>query len=456
MKIKGLLVMLIMLMVTSACSGNNGGSLPVGGESGGTDKPQAQAGNKKTVVIAVQGSNPFLEAAAEQFEQEHDDIDIEIKSYMAMPEASGGGMSAAISQADIEKYVQTVTTQIMAGKGSDLILMENLPLSKLVEKKVLVNLYDWMEKDSSFARSDYYENVFKAAQDGDGLYALPIAVNIDVIQGRADLLEKAGIEIDEGTWTWEQFKAISKKAKEQIGQEYYAFINVFPLNLLISYMEDNYAELVQPNGKVNFDSDLFREMMRQIKSMYDENVLQAEFTYDYDKAIFSQMTLSSPEETMRLMSADKYQFFKGPTSKGESSGIPYRSWVNLGLNSKSKVQQEAWAFLKFLLSEQIQQSPALSGFPVNKKIAEKRLDDAAAKLASGQLEYAFDAVEPAAAKKKAEEVKKLLEHTGAKLSLDFKVQSIAIEEFNAYMSGQKSAEEVSKLIQNRVTTYLNE
>lgn len=156
------------------------------------------------------------------------------------------------------------------------------------------------------------------------------------------------------------------------------------------------------------------------------------------------------------MSAAKNQFFKGPTSKGQSSGIPYRSWFNLGLNSKSKVQQEAWAFMKFLLSEQIQQSPELSGFPVNKKMAEKRIDDAADKLAGGQLEHAFDAVEPAAAKEKAEEIKKLLEHTGVKLSLDFKVQSIAIEEFNAYMSGQKSAEEVSKLIQNRVTTYLNE
>jgi multiple sugar transport system substrate-binding protein len=31
-----------------------------------------------------------------------------------------------------------------------------------------------------------------------------------------------------------------------------------------------------------------------------------------------------------------------------------------------------------------------------------------------------------------------------------------MEEFEAFMNGQKTAEEVSKLIQNRVTTYLNE
>ncbi|QNK55019.1 ABC transporter substrate-binding protein [Paenibacillus sp. PAMC21692] len=453
-KVKGLFVLLALTLLLAACSGGNGGSLDSG--VGGDDQAADFTGDKKTVVIAVQGSNPFLEAAARQFEQEHTDIKIEIKSYMAIPEAVGDGMTAAISQADIEKYVQTVTTQIMAGKSSDLILMENLPQNKLVEKNVIVNLYDLMERDPEFAKDDYYQNVFKAAQDGDGLYAMPFAVNLDVIQGRTDLLKNANIDIDDRTWTWEQFKDISKQAKEQLGQDYFAFINVFPLNLLISYMEDNYDELVLPDGTANFDSEYFREMMRQIKSMYDENVLQAEFTYDYDKAIFSQSVFSNPETAMPFMARPTLQFFKSPTTKGESNGIPFRSWFNLGLNSKSKVRQEAWEFMKYLLSEEIQQSPELSGFPVNKKVAEMRIDEAASRLTNGNLEPGLEAVDPAAAQAIAKEMKTLLENTGIKLNVDFKVQSIAIEEFNAYMSGQKSAEAVSKLIQNRVMTYLNE
>ncbi|WP_285860080.1 MULTISPECIES: hypothetical protein [Paenibacillus] len=39
---------------------------------------------------------------------------------------------------------------------------------------------------------------------------------------------------------------------------------------------------------------------------------------------------------------------------------------------------------------------------------------------------------------------------------DLKISSFALEELRTYMSGQKSAEEVSSLIQNRVMTYLNE
>lgn len=37
-----------------------------------------------------------------------------------------------------------------------------------------------------------------------------------------------------------------------------------------------------------------------------------------------------------------------------------------------------------------------------------------------------------------------------------KIQSIISEEVKAFFSGQKSAEDVAKLIQNRVMTYLNE
>ncbi|MCQ6557081.1 ABC transporter substrate-binding protein [Paenibacillus mendelii] len=452
MKLKGIVTIMAFVLLLTACSGNNA-ALPAADGSGIPDTP---SDGKKTVVVAVQGSNKFLEDAAKRFEEAHSDIDIEIKSYMALPEADGNGMTAAISLTDIEKYVQTVTTQIMAGKGSDLIVMQNLPQSKFVEKNILVNLYDLMDKDSAFNKSDYYANILRTAQDGEGLYAMPFSVILEVIQGRIDLLEKGKIEIDDDTWTWEQFKAIAKKLKEQEGPDYYAFINLFPVNLLSSYIEDNYTELVQPHGKANFDSDAFREMMRQIKSMYDEHVLQAEFTYDYDKALFSLGSFTSPEEALRLMTMPRNKIFKSPTAKGESKGIPYRSSMNLGMNSKSKVQQEAWEFMKFLLSEEMQRSPELLGFPVNKNVTVKRIEEAAAKLAKGDSEYAPFVPDSTTIQAKAAEIKEMMEKAGVKLDMDFKVMTIAMAEFDTYMSGQKQAEEVSKLIQNRVMTYLNE
>ncbi|WP_018759400.1 hypothetical protein [Paenibacillus terrigena] len=50
----------------------------------------------------------------------------------------------------------------------------------------------------------------------------------------------------------------------------------------------------------------------------------------------------------------------------------------------------------------------------------------------------------------------ILDAAHPNFSIDKNIESIVQEEFESYMSGQKSVDEVSKLIQNRVMTYLNE
>ena len=59
-------------------------------------------------------------------------------------------------------------------------------------------------------------------------------------------------------------------------------------------------------------------------------------------------------------------------------------------------------------------------------------------------------------KKRIEEVEKLISETNFRRSSDMKVITIVMEEFSTFMNGQRSADEVSKLIQNRAKTYLNE
>ncbi|WP_214626568.1 ABC transporter substrate-binding protein [Paenibacillus agaridevorans] len=415
-----ILIVIVVLMLT-ACSGNKEGQE---GDS---------KGGKKNVSIAVMSSGRFLETAVQKFEALQPDIHIEIKEFLAMPK-SENGMSPPISQADMEKFIQTVTTQAISGKATDLILMNDLPEDKFIGKNLLVDLNEMMTKDSSFDRGKYYQNILKASQSGDGLYVMPVAFALDLIQGNTELLKKANIEIDDKTWTWDQVKEISKKLKEEAGPEYVTFINLFSNQLLYDYIESNYSQLVQ-HGKANFDSDLFRDMMQQVKSLYDDGILKEEFSYDYDKALLSLGGFSSPE----LASNPKSAFFQKPTVHGDGQGGSFKTYFKLGMNSKSKVQQEAWEFIKFLLSDEMQASPDLTGIPLNKSVVDKKFKE----LGSSDNEQ-------------IESVRKLLEEAGKKSDSDFKVTSIAMEEFAAYMSGQKSAEEVSKLIQNRVTTYLNE
>ncbi len=452
MKKLGFFVMLSIMLLTSACSGN-GGDVPRNESTG--DANRLTEGGKKTVVVSVLQNNRFLETAVRLFEEKHKDIQIEIKEYKASEGTESGMAREALSLADIEKYVQSVTTQVISGKGSDLILMNNLPQDKFVDKKLLVDLNDLIASDSSFDQNALYTNILKAAQDGDGLYVMPLSFSLETVQGNTRILEKENITVDRHEpWSWSEFRDVAKKLKQQADSEGYYNLGMSPL--LYDYVEENYTELVS-QGQANFDSDLFRNMMKEIKSIYDEGLFSEGFTADSSKAVFQMVGIFNPRAA--LMMPSDFEYYQKPSVSGNQEGIPYKAIDSLGINSKSDVQPEAWAFIKFLLSDEMQASPDLFGLPMNQAATDVKLNEALQLIESGTLdlpipEDMLPTIETM--EKRMEEIKKLTSEAGTRRSSDMKVLTIAMEEFESYLSGQKSAEEVSKLIQNRVTTYLNE
>jgi len=467
-------MILSIMMLLSACSGSGGGVAPsapsgnggsvapneAGGDWGGVssnapggDSKGVTEGGKKTVVVSVLRNNRFLENAVRLFEEKHKDIHIEIKEYKA---SEGTGQSGqAMEAADLEKYVQSVTTQVISGKASDLILMNNLPQDKFVANKLLVNLNDLMAKDSSFDRNALYANILKASQDGGGLYVMPLSFSLETVQGNTELLKKANISVDKNKpWSWSQYKDIAKKMKQQGESE--GYYNLIMSPLLYDYIEENYTELVG-QGKPNFDTDLFRNMMKEIKSIYDEGLLSEGFTSDPGKAVFQMVGIFSPMAALTMPS--DFEYYQKPSASGKKEGIPFKSMDSLGINSKSVVQPEAWEFIKFLLSDEMQASPDLFGLPMNKGSVDKKLNEVLKQMENGTLELPIPKdmlPDSETTKKRITEVQKLISVADARRSSDMKVLTIAMEEFESFKNGQKSAEEVSKLIQNRVTTYLNE
>ncbi|WP_195574118.1 ABC transporter substrate-binding protein [Paenibacillus sp. 1001270B_150601_E10] len=446
MKKKLSFILLTVFLLLSACSTGNSNSASEDGE--------APSGGQVDITVSVMRKMPFLETAARKFHEKHPNVNIHFKENIAVTEVEGeGGMMAAVSTLDIEKYIQTVTTEILAGKASDMILMDSLPQDKLVQKNALVNLYDWMEKDVTFDKSQYYGNIMKAAQDSEGLYGLPLSFYLEgMISGNEKLLKEANITIDDEHWTWDQFKDIAKKLREVTGEDTEVLSNAFPGVLLSDFIEGNYAKLVS-NNQANFDSELFRGMMNQIKAMFDEGILTENFSYDQNAALFTQGGYTEPETAIQDMLREDAVFYKKPTYDGQSNGISYRSGLTLAINSKSKFQKEAWEFLKFLLSDEMQASTELGGYPINKAQAAAKLE---ATRKSVEKEQGIDDKKSKALDEGIKQLNEMLGQAGTKATSDMKVIMTAMNEFQAFISGQKSAEDVSKLIQNKVNTYLNE
>ncbi|UQZ81266.1 Putative ABC transporter substrate-binding protein YesO [Paenibacillus konkukensis] len=440
-----------MLAVTvTACTG--GSESNKGGAAVAAD-------GKKIVTVSVLQADKFLKLAEQQYERSHPDIDIQIKEYQAAPDGGNTSMKLGMDSASFEKYVNSVNTEVLSGKGADLISLQNLPVSKYAGKKLLADLNEMMANDKAFDINQYYGNILNSTKQDGGLYAMPLSFSLNTLLGDAAAIRAAGVPIDDRQWTWDKFAEIAKQlTRDSDGDgtpDKYVMTNNPPESLLVNVLGDHYGKYVDPaKGEARFDSKEFMDLMKQIKQMYDDGLLSDEAT-SWGNQFFSPWSVNSLENFV-LYPKSVYDDGKVYRKPGTDQGITFLSRMMFGINAKSGVKPEAWDFLKFLLSEDMQSSPDLNGFPLHRAVAEKQLGELQEKLKQGAIKLLNGAVPKPLTDEELQSVREMIAEANSFTQSDAKVNSIVGEESKSYFAGQKSAEETAKLIQNRVTTYLNE
>lgn len=440
MRKSGVLGLIIAFMLTlSACAGGQAGE-------GKQEGKQGQDG-KKIVVLSVFGADPVYSQAEKMYEAKHPDMDIQIKEY-SQEEGSN-------PEGDLEKYVNTTNTELLSGKGADLIALDvsGLSIGKYVDKQALVNLSELMKQDPAFDSNSYEMNILDGAKMGGGLYSLPLRFFLDSLMGDAKAIKQSGVTFDDSTWTWGEFTTVGKRLAASGGHTY-SMGNTPPEQMLNNLFVDNYNRIIHEEKRhASFDADAFVGLMEQVKTMYtDKVVTDAEVNAgDY---FFAPALILSPEDYFvgPAMFYEQGKIYHKPLTAGQQVGGTFVMHKNLGMNRNSKVQPEAWDFMKFLLSEEIQTMPVLQGFSINKNVNEKTFKDLEDK---GTIESPMGSAIPVQ-KADIEVLKQLMNNAITPQQNDSKIQSIIEEEAKAYYSGQKSAQAVADLVAIRVTTYLNE
>ncbi|GKU77355.1 ABC transporter substrate-binding protein [Paenibacillus sp. L3-i20] len=480
MKQSIVVLMVIVMVIVTACSnssnGNGGPDTPTEGKentSAGTDgsgTTPAKDGSdgkqnnteKKTIVVSTFVQERFLLAAKKKYEEKYPHITIDV-DYVEFTDANGEAMR--------EKYRKTIGTAMLSGKGPDLLEMDQLPTENYVNKKLLANLGDMMDKDDTFHKDDYFTNIFEGIKVNGGIYGMPMKVFLYGLKGNETIIENSNVKVDDKNWDWSQFANVTKEISKTVdGGTSGLFVNINSADFKISefvsqFVNDQYATFVdQESGKANFESPAFIDLLKEVKRLVDEKVIDREAK----KYIFSNTIIMSPPDYVIEMKQsqfieDKYKFksklYLKPNGSGKEAGGQFRTFQTIGINAKSKVKEEAWHFLKFLMSEELTNEVNGWGFPINKKsyalAAEKILKEG--KVESPQPIGPLKGVIYDITQEDIDELEKMLNN--AKYPVQFKeskINEIITEESYAYLTGQKSPEEVAKLIQNRVTTVLNE
>lgn len=401
------------------------------------------------------------------------------------PETEVPGYGAA--QADI---ADQILLSMKSGNGPD-ILLNCGEFSQFNSEKILLDLNPYMDGATGINRADYYDNIFRAFEVDGKLYQLPINVQVDGFLGNPDLL--SGVS----GWTISDFDAEMGNNKN----------GAYPLlggsNILAMYWnEEGNVGITEPLGMLNallahdfhhyvnysncscsFDSDDFRTLL-EIAAKYGGCVDQGGLMDIYDK--YDDMSDTDPcakamqdgisaltileFSNLTYFSATSYvcggaPLYLGWPTSGQS-GLGAKACVSVGISAYSKAPEEAWDFVAFLLKEDslfndIGGDSYRGGSVLVKRSAldlnaQQELDAYLARVEFYSDEPGMIALDAVLSDESMSKYKEMIGTIHSSIQVDTRIFAIVMEEAPAFFNGQKSADEVSKSIQNRVTTLLQE
>jgi multiple sugar transport system substrate-binding protein len=407
-------------------------------------------GKPKTIKFSMYYYDEYYEEAVRVYEAKHPNITIDL-TYMAK---AGDDVDTQLQMLD--KFRQTTSTETLTGKGPDLIDTGSLAIEAFIGRKLFVNLNDAMAQDPSFDKNQFFTNILDNPKQGSGLYTIPLHFYLSALVGDKGAVERSGISIDDKNWNWDQFTDIANQMTDKADHPYGYFFKS-ETTLLNGMLQNSYAQIVDVEKReAHFDSGLFINMLNKIKSMSDNSVMtldskHARDTYFMDVSVNS---LGSYVSSLHQTGYSKPGYYLNPKSEGEKPGGFIYGSSGLAINANSTVKAETWDFLKYVMSGESDNGKY--GFPINKaayqRQAEKLLQQGTIKAMgeSGEESYPVTAAD-------LQGLDKMITNAvNVKSNVSDRISSIVFSESRAFFSGQKSAEMVAKLIQNKVSTYLNE
>lgn len=127
--------------------------------------------------------NSEVREAIAAYQNQHPDRKV---SFRISSTASREYERASVS---IEDYIDALNTELLAGKGADLLLLDDLPYDSYIEKGILADLYEYVP--SLKESGTYLDCIVKTSETNGKLYDLPLRFCFQVVVGPDHILQQA-------------------------------------------------------------------------------------------------------------------------------------------------------------------------------------------------------------------------------------------------------------------------
>ncbi|MCP4163385.1 MAG: extracellular solute-binding protein [Deltaproteobacteria bacterium] len=377
---------------------------------------------------------------------------------------------------DWKAYKEKLNTEILAGEGTDIIFLSYLPYNDYVGKGVLEDLSLYMERDKSFNRDDYFPAV-TALENKNGLYGLAtIIMNGDItFYVKESLMRKYGYSGMYAEIPWNEFIEIALKEKgvDSNGMEIYP-LGIEDRNggdesiydILYTILHTNNCFI---NEELNiFEENKFIDCLKVLDTIKTEKLIKpglVEAEDFFNSAIEGSILLCNYDISKMpfYLSLKKNIFDSEPVMVVHpifgNKGMNFRTTL-LGINSQSEYKDEAWSFLKYLLSEESQEnfSTFNHAFTVNKKVMRNRtesslkdIDNMSISMGGFDMNGCADYTE-----NEVEGYYDLMENYRYISSNKGDLMGIVFEQIQPFVEGERTLDETVAIVKERVDTYINE
>lgn len=286
-----------------------------------------------------------------------------------------------------EDAIKKLNTEIMAGKGPDLLLLDNLNMDSYIEKGMLTDISPYLS--DLINEKLLCENIVKIYQKDGAIYTLPAEFSIGMMTGDQDVL--ASIK---------DLKSLADAAESM--RAMYPNGSIFSCyteeGILKMLSTNNVPGLVMEDGSI--DTEKLTEFLTQAKRIYQAEIAgipierreqfrkmwnemeseMVEYMLDVSSNSFEMLT-GEARMSVGVLSdfdwgfgtlvslQDSLDHFGFAAAKGMVSDV-FRPYTMAAINAKSDQQEMAGELIKILYSEENLNMSIRKGFAINKNSIE--------------------------------------------------------------------------------------
>lgn len=372
-------------------------------------------------------------------------------------------MQVDYTQADLtvsaSDAMKTLSTQLLAGKGPDILVMDGLPLGSYVEKSILLDL----NATIGDLPETLLENILAPlyAEDG-GLYAVPTRFMVPILLGEEALLSRIT-----------DMESLRLVAQEEIAKENplrYGLgglsgdneRNVYEILLSVSYPTWMKAGQVD-REKIQTFFETVRELSDPESSTQDSTVGFAALEWGFEhSALAAGNAVGFRDFAYCTAAIEKRGDGRVTLLPGQASGV-FLPQQMLGINRNSENLALAQEFVKTALSTPVQSNYLEDGFPVNEAAFLQSLispgatfEEKGALMLSRKDGTREKLPMRWPSPEKTKEYEQLLRSVHTPLLMEEQTRELLLEEYREYIRGNRTLDEITQSITQKLQLMLTE